>query len=267
MPKKRKPASRTVWQAMNNEESGVPLAHNAANLAAFLSPRGADLDKRIWTADRGDFWLEPGLDQSNLKIEPDGAFLFESTGVSNARGIYPKISSTDSALMVVSARPNDAGFAEGPTIISRFGGSGGPGEGTWRVRTHPAGVGDQIYDDSGNLFGDTVRTTTDTSGHHILVGALDRATNTYNQLTWLNTNTKQHVFSASTSALTGAISPKTKDEGSKATSSHTFVGRFYGIGLWVFPSGLPSDWEMAALTMGLAWKNGKYTFWPRWGVI
>lgn len=266
--------TRTVRQLLFNQNSGVPLAANANSLNFFFGPSG--YSDGVWTASKGDLVMlrsEKGIDYlTEGKVYwSDGDTVAPRIGT---LGTWPTFTGTTDALFVVaghhtlSSDPN-----EGPTLTFRMGSGNAPEKGSIRLRMYPASlggfVGDGLWDDAGNSIQsdggliDMSRESEPAAGPFIMIGALDRANNLWNMVTWTTGKTALDEQAIDISTI-GDITPITQDDGASTDNSdRTVSGEFYGIGCWSFDA-LKSDWKEAGLAMGLAWIAGYETFWPLW---
>lgn len=277
----------TPKMLLNDPDSGVPVASNAANLEIFMSPDGANQSAKTWTADRGDAYFDftastDGADEA-FQIESDGTLLIAAQGVHIMRGSLFSIAPTDDMLVVVTGRHtrDDEGLATGTepgSLTFRLGMVDGA---TFRVRSFPVTpiVGDQIVDDSGDYEDGTKapatslwdRNGTNNDDHtYTMIAAWDRNANTWSQVTYDHDDVSyddDKEADPDTTAVADTVTLQTNDEAEDdTTSSGTIHGRFHGAGVWKFSSNsLPSDWKQAGIQMGIAWANGNYTFWPAWG--
>lgn len=258
---------------LNNEKSGVPLVHNAAGLKHFFSPRGFSMSG--WQDERGTVIAGP-WPYSTLNGLYGNQVWWGGYGIVESKGSWAPISTTQDVLIVVSGHRTDSTgwLGENPSLTVRMGASAA-GQGTIRIRA-PAVIqnfGDQIIDDSGTQIdapGIPARTPPETGEHYILVGALQRGTPTYwHTVTFREDGSYHQNVSTDLDALgvtLTSITPKTTETGAPAGQGDaTIVGKFYAFGIWVFDT-LPNDFREASINMGRAWKNGNYTFWPKWGI-
>ena len=270
MRKKRIAAKRTKWQMLNNSASGVPLAENASNLELAYSAKGANINSMIWTPDRGNYNIHADkATTNNSAIVGHRVDWQVSGGTSVDTGSWPDISATDDFLFIIAGQHSaDGSHAESPTITFRLSTAKDSGP-IIKLRAYPTLFGDQLQDDDGNSMGDASgialsREYTADGTDYIVVGALSRTTNKYHRVGWDGNATLVQDTNSDAVDDTDGVTPLGAFTLSAGNFS-TVAGKFYGVGFYRFPSGLPSDWKIASLNMGLAWINGNFTFWPAWG--
>ena len=295
MPNRKRFRARrgaTNMMLLNNPASGVPLAHNAANLELFISPRGYSFSNGLLTPDRGNCTFHNTEDTDASKgtvsfIDNDGLLYWDSSGITLASGIYPKIPAGSDALWVMSGRytnqtDSSSIIGEAPSMTFRIGDANSVNQAdkaNVRIRDYVFGIGDHIEDSAGNVesggAGELSRTykidapnlsTTDPN-YYISIAALDRSANLWRQIGFRGTEeivAETRNFDISSYGF-GSFNFKTNEETGSETSTYTINGAIAGYSLHVFPDGLPADWEDAALLMGLAWQQQNYTFWNPWG--
>ena len=270
----------TNMMLLANPNSGVPLAHNAAYLQAFLSPRGYNFSNGIHVPDRGDFSLEAitGVEINDF-IDADGLLSLnsETGGSAPVRGSFPSIPITADALWIMSGRYSTRDVlpsSEDPQMTFRIGSGNATltaDKANVRIRNYVVAIGDHIEDSAGTVNNDLAlersykidspNVSTTDPNYYIAVAALDRSANRWRQRGYRNaTPIHSNDFDITADNFQAFNFKTTDDTGDLTESARTINGVMAGYSLHVFPDGLPADWEDAAFLMGLAWQKQNYTF-------
>ena len=156
----RRHRGATNMMLLANPASGVPLAHNAAHLKMFFSPRSLEVATDKLISDRGDIILNPPS-EIYTNIEDDGFLVWSGSGdrLLLVNGSYYPISATSDALMIMSGRHTHVDLpvsAEPPSMTFRPGNGNAPtvDVANIRLRSYFELVGDDLTDSTGVLLYD-----------------------------------------------------------------------------------------------------------------